>query len=53
MCREAVMKEYHHQFPNHTRDHGKLMAYWKSYKDGATYRALVAQIAKEKQQHKS
>jgi hypothetical protein len=53
MCREAVMKEYHHQFPNHTRDQGKLMAYWKSYKEGATYRGLVAQIAKEKQQHKS
>jgi hypothetical protein len=52
MCHTAVMTEYHREFPNHTRSHQKLMAYWKTYKGGAAWRGVVAQIDKEKQQQR-
>ena len=50
MCRKAVMYEYHRVFPGYTRNHVKLMGYWKSYKDGAAWRDVVARVAKEKHQ---
>jgi hypothetical protein len=53
MSHDAVMKEYHRQFPAHTRQHGKLMSYWKTYKNGAAWHTVVTQINEEKQKQKS
>jgi hypothetical protein len=52
MCHKAVMTEYHRVFPGFTRSHVNLMRYWKTYKTGATWRDVVARIAREKQQQK-